>query len=104
MAKQYKSGEWAKNGRVMPGKRTKEKHIDQILSNGEVIVVGKDQKFSPKEFREVLVNLFPEAVEKDGRLFLDKKTKNGKAIGFYTRNIYHLGGNWSSEKKRIEIG
>ena len=104
MAKQYKTGEWAKNGRVMPGKRTKEKHIDQLLSNGEVIVVGKDQKFSPKEFKTVLINLFPEAVEKDGHLFLDKKSKKGKKIGFYTRNVYHLGGDWSSEKKRIEIG
>lgn len=104
MTKQYKSGDWAKNGRVMPGKRTKEKHIDQLLSNGEVVVVGEDQKFSPKEFKDVLISLFPDAVEKDSRLFLAKNSKNGKAIGFYTRNIYHLGGDWSSEKKRIEIG
>lgn len=105
MSKKYKEGcDWAKNGRVMPGKRIKPKHIDQLLKNGEVIQVGEDQKFSPKEFKEILLSLFPDAEEKDGRLFLKNKTKNGKSIGFYTRNVYHLGGDWSSEKKRIEIG
>lgn len=104
MAKVYKSGSWAKNGRVMPGKRTREKRIDQLLENGDVVVVGEDQKFSPKEFKEVLKDLFPDAEEKDGRIFLHKETPNGKPVTFYTRNIYHLGGDWSSEKKRIEIG
>lgn len=88
----------------MPGQRTKKKHIDQLLSNGDVIVTGEDQKFSPKEFKEVLKNLFSDAEEKDGRILLRKKTLNGFSVAFYTRNIYHLGGDWSSEKKRIEIG
>lgn len=104
MAKVYKSGSWAENGRVMPNQRTKEKKIDQLLSDGTVIVTNKDQLFSVKEYKEVLLSLFPDAYEKDGHIFLQKKTPVGKSVGFYTRNIYHLGGDWSSEKKRIEIG
>ncbi len=104
MAKVYKSGSWAENGRVMPGQRTKEKQIDQLLSDGSVIITNEDQLFSSKEYKEVLLSLFADAYEKDGHLFLQKKTTGGKSVGFYTRNIYHLGGDWSSEKKRIEIG
>lgn len=104
MSKVYKSGDWAENGRVMPGKRTKEKRIDQLLSDGSVIITNEDQLFSPKEYKEVLISLFPDAYEKDNHIFLQKKTSGGKTVGFYTRNIYHLGGDWSSEKKRIEIG
>lgn len=103
MAKIYKSGEWAKNGRVMPGKRTKETPINQLLSDGTVID-SPDQKFSPKKIKEILSTLFPDAEEKNGRIFLTSRSKNGKSLSFYTRNIYHLGGNWSPEKKRIEIG
>lgn len=95
---------WAKNGRVMPGKRTKAKHIDQLLENGEVVVVGKDQKFSPNEKIELLNNLFPNELElKNRQLFFKQKTREGKTICFCTRNIIHLGGDWSSEKKRIEV-
>lgn len=104
MKKNYKKGSWAENGRIMPGKRIKEKKIDQLLKNGDVVVTGEDQKFSSEEFKTLLKNLFPDAEEKTGRIFLKKKNPNGKSVGFYTRNIYHLGGDWSSEKKRIEIG
>lgn len=104
MAKKYKTGEWAKNGRVMPGQRIKEKRIDQLLKDGTVEVVGEDQLFSTKEINEILVSLFPNSQIENGKVFLHKQTSNGKAISFYTRNVYHLGGNWSSEKKRIEIG
>ncbi len=88
----------------MPGKRIEKKRIDQLLLDGSVIVNDKDQKFSPKEFKEILSNLFPDLIEENGRMFLKTKNPKEKTIGFYTRNIYHLGGNWSSEKKRIEIG
>lgn len=105
MAKQYKSGKWAESGRVMPGQRVEEKHIDQLLSNGDVIVVGDDQKFSQRQIKDVLISIFGnECEEKNGRILLKNKTASGKSICFYTRNIIHLGGFWSSEKKRIEIG
>lgn len=104
MPKIYKSGSWAEDGRVMPGKRIKEKRIDQLLSDGTVIIRNEDQLFSQKEYKEVLISLFPDSYEANNHIFLKKKTENGKSIGFYTRNIYHLGGDWSSEKKRIEIG
>ena len=104
MTKIYKNGSWAVNGRVMPGKRKKEKKIDQLLSNGDVIITGEDQLFSTKEIKNLLKDLFPDAEERDSHIFLNKKNENGKSVSFYTRNVYHLGGDWSSEKKRIEIG
>ncbi len=104
MAKVYKSGEWARSGRVMPGQRRKAKIIDQILQDGSVIQTESDQIFRGNKFKEVFTNLFPDAVEENSRLLLQKKLQNGRAVSFYTRNIYHLGGDWSSEKKRIEIG
>ena len=104
MAMVYKSGSWAKNGRVLPGQRTSPKHIDQILENGQVVKKGGDQKFTPREIKDLLKGLFSGAVEKDGRLTLPSLNSTGRRVCFYTRNVYHLGGNWSSEKKRIEIG
>ena len=104
MGKKYKSGSWAKTGRVMPGKRIKEKHIDQILPNGKVVVTGKNQVFSRTEKKILLKKLFPETEENDGHIYLRSNKKNEKEIGFYIRNMCHLGGNWSSEKKRIEVG
>ncbi len=104
MSKKKDGGNWAKNGRVMPGKRTKEKRIDQLLKDGTVQVVGEDQLFSAKEINEILASLFSDNQIIDGRVFLEKQSPNGKSVAFYTRNVYHLGGDWSSEKKRIEIG
>ena len=104
MAKAYKSGEWAKSGRVMPGQRKKEKVIDQVLKDGSVVQTNEDQILRGKEFKQLFANLFPDAIEESGRIFLPRISKNGKAVSLYTRNIYHLGGNWSSDKKRIEIG
>ena len=86
MATIYKRGSWAINGRVLPGHRTQPKVIDQILPDGTVIQTGGDQKFSPREIKAPALN------------------SNGRTVTFYTRNIYHLGGNWSAEKNRIEIG
>ena len=104
MSEKNDGGNWAKNGRVMPGKRTKEKRIDQLLKDGTVQVVGEDQLFSAKEINEILASLFSDNQIIDGRVFLEKQSPNGKSVAFYTRNVYHLGGDWSSEKKRIEIG
>lgn len=104
MSEKNDGGNWAKNGRVMPGKRTKEKRIDQLLKDGTVQVVGEDQLFSAKEINEILAGLFSDNQITDGRVFLEKQSPNGKSVAFYTRNVYHLGGDWSSEKKRIEIG
>ena len=105
MARVYKNGPWAESGRVMPGKRKEPKHIDQLLPNGKIIVVEEDQKFSSKETKDLLNRIFPGELEvKNKLLFFKKKTKNGKELCFYTRNVIHLGGYWSSEKKRIEVG
>lgn len=104
MSEKNDGGNWAKNGRVMPGKRTKEKRINQLLKDGTVQVVGEDQLFSAKEINEILAGLFSDNQITDGRVFLEKQSPNGKSVAFYTRNVYHLGGDWSSEKKRIEIG
>lgn len=104
MARIYKSGDWAKNSRVMPCQRTKEKIIDQILKDGSVIQTGEDQIFRGNKFKDIFKNLFPDAKEENNHLILSEISKGGKSVSFYTRNIYHLGGNWSSEKKRIEIG
>lgn len=103
MAKTYKSGSWAQSGRVMPGQRTKETHTDQLLANGSVVTTNKDQLFSPKEVKALLTSIFPEAKEKNGRIYVYAENEKGKSVAFYTRNIYHLGGNWSAEKKRIAI-
>lgn len=103
MAK-YKSGKWANGERVMPGKRTEPKHIDQLLETGEIIVTGEDQTFTPTEKNNLLQTLFPNELElKNKQLYFRKKTHDGKQICFITRNIIHLGGDWSSEKKRIEV-
>ncbi|MCR5614255.1 hypothetical protein [Treponema sp.] len=103
MAK-YKTGKWANGERVMPGKRTETKHIDQLLKNGEIIVTGEDQTFIPAEKNNLLQTLFPdELILKNKLLYFKNKTCDGKEICFCTRNIIHLGGDWSSEKKRIEV-
>ncbi len=104
MATIYKTGPWAEQGRVLPGKRTKPKVIDQILANGQVIKTGSDQKFKPNEIKEVLCQCFPDWQKQGTRLSLPPLTTNGHAILFYTRNITHLGGDWGPEKKRIQIG
>lgn len=104
MATKYKTGSWAAHGRVLPGRRTKPKAIDQILENGKVVCVGADQTFSPKQINSILHDLFPDLKFQDCRPVLDRVTSTGKGVCFYTRNINHLGGDWSSEKKRIQIG
>ena len=104
MPRKYMKGSWAENGRVMPGCRTKPKRIDQILADGSVIQKGNDQKFSPREIRSLLSGCFDEISAKDGRLYLSSLSNCGKGVCFYTRNINHLGGDWGSEKKRIQIG
>ncbi|MBO7684029.1 MAG: hypothetical protein J6T51_04825 [Kiritimatiellae bacterium] len=104
MATVYKKGSWAEHGRVMPGKRVAPKIIDQILENGDVVQVGDDQKFIPAEMKKLLYEFFPDSQVKDGRIYLPVLSEGGMGICFYTRNVYHLGGNWSSEKKRIQIG
>lgn len=104
MAKKKKSGPWAEGERVMPGKRTAPKYIDQLLSNGKIVVIGNDQTFSTKEKNELLNNLFPNELEMiNKQLYFKQKTHNGKKLCFCTRNVIHLGGYWSSEKKRIEV-
>ena len=104
MATVYKKGSWAEHGRVMPGQRVAPKIIDQILENGDVIQVGTDQKFIPSEIKSLLRECFPDSQEKEGRVYLPVLSAGGKNVCFYTRNVYHLGGNWSPEKKRIQIG
>lgn len=104
MATKYKSGSWAEHGRVMPGCRTKPKTIDQILVDGKVICTGTDQTFSPSQITSLLLNVFPTIEIVDHRPVLKPATNRGKGVCFYTRNINHLGGDWSSEKKRIQIG
>lgn len=104
MATKYKKGSWAEHGRVMPGCRTKPKSIDQILEDGKVICSGTDQKFSPGQINSILRGAFPDIEIVDCRPTLKPTTNSGKGVCFYTRNISHLGGDWSSEKKRIQIG
>ena len=104
MATKYKKGSWAENGRVMPGCRTKPKAIDQILSDGSVICVGSDQKFSPKEIDGLLAECFPDSQKVNRHICLRALNENGRGICFYTRNITHLGGDWDPCKKRIQVG
>lgn len=104
MAKTYKSGTWAKHGRVLPGCRKAPKVIDQILENGEVAQTGEDQVFKASQIVSLLRSCFPEGETSNGHFCLKKLSENGQQVCFYTRNINHLGGNWSSEKKRIQIG
>ncbi len=104
MATIYKTGSWAEHGRVMPGCRTKPKKIDQILLDGSVVCVGSDQKFSSAEIVALLSDCFADSQLVDHRVFLPVLNNNGKGVYFYPRNINHLGGDWSSEKKRIQIG
>ena len=104
MATVYKKGSWAEHGRVMPGRRTKPKAIDQILQDGRVVCVGKDQIFTPSEITRLLMDCFPNAKLVNGRVCLPHINKNGSGIYFYPRNINHLGGDWGPEKKRIQIG
>ena len=99
MATIYKTGSWAKHGRVMPGCRTKPKKIDQILLDGSVVCVGSDQKFSSTEIVALLSDCFADSQLVDHRVFLPALNNNGKGVYFYTRNINHIGGDWSSEKK-----
>lgn len=101
--KTYKKGSWAEYGRVMPGCRVKPKIIDQILEDGRIIR-SDDQKFLPHEIVLQLQNCFPDYFQRDGRVCLNPISKQGKGVCFYMRNITHLGGDWSSEKKRIQIG
>ena len=104
MSKIYKKGPWAEHGRVMPGCRTKPKEIDQILSDSRVIRVGFDQTFTSVEIKRLLVDCFPESNIVNRRIYLPPLNEKGRGVCFYPRNIHHLGGNWSSEKKRIQIG
>ncbi len=104
MSKVYRSGSWAESGRVLPGRRICPKAIDQILEGGRVVCVDHDQKFSQKEIVSLLEGCFADCVVKDGRLWLLDREGVKPKVCFYTRNINHLGGDWSSEKKRIQIG
>lgn len=104
MATVYKKGSWAEHGRVMPGCRTKPKKIDQILQDGSVVCVGSDQIFSSSEISALLSECFRDSQKVNRRIFLPTLNGNGKGVCFYPRNINHLGGDWSSEKKRIQIG
>ncbi len=104
MATIYKKGSWAEHGRVMPGRRTKPKAIDQILQDGRVVCVGKDQIFTPSEITRLLMDCFLNAKLVNGRVCLSPIKNNGSGIYFYPRNINHLGGDWGPEKKRIQIG
>lgn len=105
MATQYKTGSWAVHGRVMPGCRIKAKCIDQILEDGRVVHTGSDPRpLSSKQIFSMLHDFFPDIELKDRRPTLGSKTNTGKSICFYARNINHLGGDWGSEKKRIQIG
>ena len=100
----YKKGTWAECGRVKPGCRTKPKIIDQILSDGSVICIGYDQKFTPTEIKNLLADCFPDLEIIDSRVCISAINKTGKSVCFYIRNINHLGGDWGPEKKRIQIG
>ena len=104
MATKYKSGSWAKHGRVMPGCRAKPKVIDQILVDGEVVQTNDDQKFSPSEIGVILQDCFADCAVHEHRFWLMPLRKCGRGVCFYTRNVYHLGGDWGAEKKRIQIG
>lgn len=104
MATIYKKGSWAEHGRIMPGCRIKPKKIDQILLDGSVVCVGSDQIFSSAEISSLLSDCFPDSQKVSQRIFLSALNENGKGVCFYPRNINHLGGDWSSEKKRIQIG
>lgn len=88
----------------MPGRRTKPKKIDQILQDGSVICVGSDQKFTSAEISILLAECFPDSQKVNHRISLSAFNDTGKGVCFYPRNINHLGGDWSSEKKRIQIG
>lgn len=104
MATVYKKGSWAEHGRVMPGCRVKPKRIDQIISDGSVICIGSDQKFTVAEIEGLLADCFPGAKKLNKRICLHAIDKEGKGVCFYPRNINHLGGDWGPEKKRIQIG
>lgn len=104
MATVYKNGSWAEHGRVMPGCRVKPKRIDQIISDGSVICIGSDQKFTVAEIEGLLADCFPGAKKLNKRIYLPAIDKEGKGVCFYPRNINHLGGDWGPEKKRIQIG
>lgn len=103
MAKVYKQGDWAKHGRVMPGQRTKAKVIDQILEDGTITQTNCDQVFKPSEVKSLLLKYFSDGIEKNGRIYLNSLVEKGQSVCFYTRNIHHLGGDWSPEKKRIQV-
>lgn len=104
MVRKYKTGSWAVHGRVMPGCRTAPKVIDQILENGQVVKVGDDQLFRSAEILSLLRTCFPDGKLSEGRFCLDRLSRSGHPVRFYSRNISHLGGNWGAEKKRIQIG
>lgn len=104
MATIYKKGSWAEHGRIMPGCRIKPKRIDQVLVDGSVICLGHDQKFAAKEIQNLLMKCFPDWQKMNGRVYLPPINKMGRGVCFYTRNINHLGGDWGSDKKRIQVG
>lgn len=104
MARKYRTGEWAEHGRVMPGRRIAPKVIDQLLEDGSVVKTGEDQIFKTKEITELLRSCFPDGKMSEGRFCLDNLSASGRPVCFYVRNVNHLGGNWGSEKKRIQIG
>ncbi len=104
MTTTYKKGSWAEHGRIMPGCRTKPKQIDQILADGSVICTGSDQKLTPAEIESILQECFPDSPRVNGRIHLAALSQTGSGVCFYPRNINHLGGDWGSEKKRIQIG
>jgi len=104
MATADKNGSWAEHGRVLPGHRTKPKVIDQILTDGRVVQLGEDQTFSPQMMQDLLRGCFEDICLKNGHFHLSAQGLNGKNVCFYVRNISHLGGDWGSEKKRIQIG
>jgi hypothetical protein len=66
--------------------------------------VGNDQKFATKEMQSLLIKCFPDSQKINGRIYLPSLNKTGRGVCFYVRNINHLGGDWSSEKKRIQVG
>lgn len=100
----YKKGKWAEHGRVMPGCRTEPKKIDQILNDGSVVCTSDDQKFTQNEISELLLECFEDCEVQGKRPSLKPLSSNGHEVRFYTRNITHLGGDWGSEKKRIQVG
>ncbi len=97
-------GNWAMSGRVLPGQRAQPKEIDQILLDGSVIRVGSDQKLGRRQIWSILSGCFSDAEQCRGRISLPALKPCSSSVRFYIRNISHLGGNWSSEKKRIQVG